>query len=538
MNKKYLLIIIAIITTILCSIVVIQNNIKKFDDVLVSQNQFDKIIKQRKKSKKLQIENIKFNNFELFFDKLTSNWYYSIIEDDENFDNPTINYISNKKNTNIAILKEKIDYNLIENNKQLKLVIYDDKNYNVYNIVCTTLPLINISFDGSVENIIKETSTSMNFYLFDNRKDVIQRVVKTQGSIHVRGATTAYFPKKGYRISLITESLGHNKRDNDLSILGMREDEDWILYAGYNDPEKIRNVFSSNLWYDSCATNNSFGLTNGMKYKYVELFFNNEYWGLYAIGFPMDKKQLNIASDINGNYFDYMFKKYSWVESEGDAVKNSVQIIDGYELENSTENNDLAWKSLNNFYYTLNNTKSVKKLYGISDINNNIDYYLFNNFIQCSDNPMGNMLKNVFISLMRSESGYVALYTPWDMDFAFGNRMNSSFLNSVYEYGRSADANQIFTQNVVYKLLELDDKNIKIKMKERYNYLRNNYWSDEAITKAIKEYEKDIYDSGAFDRDIERWPYSNHNDSELKLSVFKQYVLDRLKAMDKYIEDL
>ena len=369
-------------------------------------------------------------------------------------------------------------------------------------------------------------------------KDVVQRVIKTQGTIHVRGATTAYFPKKGFRISLITESLAHNKRHNDLSILGMRQDEDWILYAGYNDPEKIRNVFSSNLWYDSCATNNSFGLNNGMKYEYVELFLNNQYWGLYAIGYPMDKKQLNITTDINGNYSDYMFKKFSWALSEGDAKKNSTKVLEGYELENSTINDNLAWKALNNFYYTLNNTKSAQKLYEISDIENVIDYYLFNNFIQCSDNPMGNMLKNVFITLMSSENGYVALYTPWDMDFAFGNRMDSSFLNSVYAYGRSADSNQIFTENSVYKLLELDDENIKRKIKERYNYLRNNSWSEEKIINMINEYEKNIYNSGAFERDKERWPSANYNDSEIKLNTFKNYVLDRLKAMDEYIENL
>ncbi len=454
MNKNRLLIIIAIITLLLCSIVFIQNETKTFEDVVVSKKEFNEIIKQRKKSKKIRIDNIKFNDFELFFDKLNSSWYYSIIEDYTNFDKPMISYTSNKKNTKIAILEQKIDKQLIEENKSLQLIIYDDKNYNIYNIVCTSLPLININYDAS-EEITIDKKTEMNFYLFDNRKNATQRVVKTKGTIHVRGATTTIFPKKGFRLSFSTESLGNNERHSDLSILGMRQDEDWILYAGYNDPEKIRNVFSSNLWYDSCSTNNSFGVTNGMKYEYVELFFNNEYWGLYAIGFPMDRKQLNISHNINGDYSDYMFKKSSWVKSEEKAEKDSIGILEGYELENPNENSDSAWKTLNNFYYTLNNTKSIKRLYAISDIENAIDYYLFNNFIQGSDNPKGNSIKNMFITLMDTPKGYIALYTPWDMDLSFGSVWSSSSLNYVNEYGSSDDNNQIFMKNSVYRLLEL-----------------------------------------------------------------------------------
>ena len=166
MNKKILLIIISIITIVLCSIVVIQNDIKNFNNVIISEVKFNNIIKERKKSSELKIENIKFNGFDLFFDNLTSNWYYSIIEDDKNFDNPIISYIANKKNTNIAVLEEKIDNNLIENNKSLQLIIYDDKNYNVYNIVCTTLPLLNISY-SDVEELTQEKNTSIDFYLFE-----------------------------------------------------------------------------------------------------------------------------------------------------------------------------------------------------------------------------------------------------------------------------------------------------------------------------------------------------------------------------------
>ena len=105
----------------------------------------------------------------------------------------------------------------------------------------------------------------------------------SDGNIHVRGRTAQTYPKKGYRISLIQESLGGNTRPNHVSLLGMRQDDDWLLYAAYNDQEKIRNVFSSNLWKYTCATDNAQGMDIGMEYRYLELFVNGEYWGLYAL---------------------------------------------------------------------------------------------------------------------------------------------------------------------------------------------------------------------------------------------------------------
>ena len=46
-----------------------------------------------------------------------------------------------------------------------------------------------------------------------------------------------------YKISLKQVSLGGNIRNNHVS-LGMEQDDDWILCAAYNDPERMRNTFS------------------------------------------------------------------------------------------------------------------------------------------------------------------------------------------------------------------------------------------------------------------------------------------------------
>ena len=60
-------------------------------------------------------------------------------------------------------------------------------------------------------------------------------------------------------------------------------------------------------------------------------------------------------------------------------------------------------------------------------------------------------------------------------------------------------------------------------------------WSDENIIAMLDEYEKQIYDSGAFARTQAKYPEGSYNDASIKLSDFKAYALKRLQCMDEYI---
>lgn len=73
---------------------------------------------------------------------------------------------------------------------------------------------------------------------------------------------------------------------------------------------------------------------------------------------------------------------------------------------------------------------------------------------------------------------------------------------------------------------------------DRYEELRKAAWSEETLILMLTEYERQIFDSGAFLRDMERWPDGVYGEPEQKMSVFIQYVKDRLHAADAYYEFL
>ena len=556
MNKSKLFVLI-IFTVIIGSIAINFGVFSKtkYENILVDDNEWNEII-SNKVLRIIEIDNISFNDNILFKDN-QNRYYYSLVEGEKRKYNPIIKYKASK--VKLAI-KDIITDDMIEQNEPLKLLFYTKDNYYIINVYITTLPLLsieykvndisfkeigdkifnfrNISNISSIDKLNKiknhrdyisydvviadlKENQPMSIKLFDNRENIQNRVITSDGLFKYRGASTLYYPKKGYRIN-----LRNGIENNDISFLGLRNDDDYILYAAYNDQEKIRNVFSSKLWYEGCSKDNNYNTDNGMEYKYIELFINGEYNGLYALGYPIDEK--SVLLDNN----EYMFKKYGWDESEY-AILEGNNDMAGYEL--ISKSSAIAYDYLINYYKKIlgSNNSNYKDIYNYIDINNSIDIFLFYNLVQGIDNASDKTIKNTYITI--KGDGKV-LYTPWDLDFTYGNVYTSE--NNVYtsNYYKNITDNVIFKASPAYKLIEAGDKDFIKMIYQKYIELRNNAWSDINIMKIIDKYEKDIYNSGAYIRDMERWPTGNYENPSLKLSKFKSYVIERLEYLDEYME--
>lgn len=531
MNKKRILFFIVLIALVLIYIMFFYTKNVQYNKLVVDEETWNNLINERTITDNNLIEDLKFNDYEVFYENNQCTYYYSILENSSNGYNPYIQYKINKQNAKIAVNKEITD-ELIENNDTILLLVYTDTEFSIYNLKCTTLPLLNINCKQFEDASTSDDTFDMSLSLFDNSKNASNRVIESEGKIHRRGGMSSSFPKLGYKISLTTESLGNHTRNNNVSLLGMRKDDDWILYAAYNDQEKIRNVFAMNLWTESCAQNNMFDVNNGNEYKYIELFVNNNYWGLYALGYPIDEKQLNLDIDD-----EYMFKKIQYNTAEEDVLTQNTLEMEFYKLVNHTSNEEDAWNSLKNYYITLLQSHDTQELYDISDINNVIDYYLFQEFIQGNDNAVGMHLKNVFITFKKQNDRRVVLYSPWDYDLSMGNIYEDGAIaqNAVLPYGVEVDKKIDFRFNSIGSLERQNDANIVNLIKSRYKTLRETYWSEEHLEELISKYSKEIYDSGAYQRDINRWPNGTYNNEGKKLTAFKAYVFERLKYVDGVI---
>ncbi len=104
--------------------------------------------------------------------------------------------------------------------------------------------------------------------------------------IELRGNSSQSFPKKPYSFETRDET-GDNL---NVSLLGMPEENDWVLRASYLDHTFIRNILASHLsqqlghWASRC--------------RLVELVINGNYQGIYILmeKIKRDKSRLDIAT--------------------------------------------------------------------------------------------------------------------------------------------------------------------------------------------------------------------------------------------------
>lgn len=253
MNKKWLLGIILALTCLAIIIVLVFKINTRYNKLVVNENKWSSIINNRNTSTSISLESIEFNDYNLLIDNENSVIYYSVVNSKRKY-NPSIKYKSNKK-VSIAI-NDSITDEKLEDTDALKIMIYNDNEYRIYKLVATNYPILNIKYKDNTNN---KTKISMELELFDNYVDSHQRVLKSVGKLRI------IKENEEYSFSLTKESLGHNKRENYISIFGMEKRDEYLI--------KVTNKTSD-------------------EERYVQFFINGEYKGLYSFG-PKEERRID-----------------------------------------------------------------------------------------------------------------------------------------------------------------------------------------------------------------------------------------------------
>jgi CotH kinase protein len=119
----------------------------------------------------------------------------------------------------------------------------------------------------------------------DGRKKSARMTVRDGGRTHyrgrigieLRGQSSKRFPKQAWSVEL-RDRKGENR---DVPLLGMPADDDWILYAGYNDKTLMRNVLA----YETARRMGRYA----SRTRFVEVRLNGRYHGVYVL---MEKLKL------------------------------------------------------------------------------------------------------------------------------------------------------------------------------------------------------------------------------------------------------
>lgn len=249
MNKKKILVILIFITAIILSLIILFNPIKKYKSLTISKEKWNNIISSRTENDFLRLVAINFNDYNVIVDEKNDLLYYSLINDSKEKYNPIIRYISNMDNSEIAILEDEITDEKVKSNYKFKIIIYNNKEYHIYNLICTDFPILNISYKMDVG--ARQKNIPMKMYLFNNLSIGGNRVTLSDGKIKLI--------ENGYVFLLEFLTPGKNIRENIISILNMKPSSEYILKA--------------------TELNNSEEKNNNR----VAFFINGEYQGIYNI---------------------------------------------------------------------------------------------------------------------------------------------------------------------------------------------------------------------------------------------------------------
>jgi spore coat protein CotH len=338
--------------------------------------------------------------------------------------------------------------------------------------------------------------------------------VESDCTFGLHGGTSRWYEKQSYKLKLAKKS----------PLLGMRNDEDWVLNALYDDAGLIHNKLSYDLW-NEMADSNDVKNDNSAHTEYVELLIKGEYRGVYLLTERVDRKMLSLS----GN--DILYKCVEWWGGESDNDE-TYGLDSSYEIKYPEEARKEQWLPLKEYNDVFNGKKEVTydEAADLVDINSVIDYELFCQVSYGWDS----LLKNTYFAAEYENGRYIIKKLPWDLNIGWGNKWvwNEDCNYNIYDR-KSVESTGMWCPDAA-KLLELDrDRTTELLLK-RYRSLRKDIFTEEHISELAEKDLALLHNSGAYERNYARWP---HGSKYWKEDFLFDYISGRLKFLDEYLKD-
>jgi spore coat protein H len=209
-------------------------------------------------------------------------------------------------------------------------VFYGNEQFSLF---ISNLPILTISTNGNT--IVDEPKVSASITILEKN----QMPKSYNMGIELRGRLSKNYPKPSYSFELWSDENKSEKLKE--SLLNMRKDDDWILDGLWNEPLRIRDFTSHNIWFKIGRVNKKRDHTKtGISRKYCELFIDGKYLGVYYLGERIDRKQLDLKKH-NKQLQGELFKGYDWANgvtfSGLDNFDNSIGTWSGYKAKYPSE---------------------------------------------------------------------------------------------------------------------------------------------------------------------------------------------------------
>lgn len=386
-----------------------------------------------------------------------------------------------------------------------------------------SIPLVNLIVDTALVRIRRFTEGEIEIADYQRRTDATTELVRYPCLLRYRGASATQYEKRSFAVKLLDET-GENL---DACILGIREENSWILDAMAIDRARMRNRVCFDLWNKMSSTpyETNYGNRNGTEGVHVELFINGTYHGLYCMSDKIDRKLLalkkaEVANDSSVVVRGLLYKGVAWNE------RTDIHLLSYAESDVDT----IAWNSWElkypEDYPSVDTWQPLMDLIDFCSettedetfqhewqehfyLGNLIDYVV----LTCALNVGDNAYKNTYLSTKDITKSRRFLLTPWDMDSSLGGLWNGGYSENFtlpYSYNSIAPYNRLYAQ---------DMNGFRDEVKSRWSELASTILSVENVYAALDDYASLLCISGAWQREYQRW---NGNPVPLKEKITEE----------------
>jgi len=366
-----------------------------------------------------------------------------------------------------------------------------------------------------------------------------------QITIEIRGSSSQFFPKQSYALET-QDSTGAN---NNVSLMGLPVENDWILHGPYSDKTLIRNAVIYKM-----------GSVLGRytpRYRHCELYINGDYRGVYMFmeNIKRDNDRVDIATllptdtagnELTGGYI----MKVDRIQGDFEGGWNSpypklggeVQTIQMHKPEaddlhplqlDYIENHFTAFEHAlagSNFtdpvlgYAPYIDAQSFIQMYFANEITKNVDAY---------------RLSTYFYKEKDSDGGKIVMGPWWDYNLGFGNSDGCDSYNTA---GFESNTGCRVLHPFWWERLR-EDPDYRGLTRCMWDDYRSGVWSDEAIDAMIDSLAGVL--AAPQVRDHARWPRLGQyvwpnvfigQTYEEEVDFLRNWIDDRMAWLDANIE--
>jgi hypothetical protein len=368
--------------------------------------------------------------------------------------------------------------------------------------------------------------------------------------IELRGSSSRMFPKSQYGFDVRTAAGA----DTSVSLLGLPPEEDWILFAPYNDKSLMRDVLAYKMGRDLGRY--------APRTRYCELVIDGQYQGVYVLieKIKRDRSRVNIAKlepdetsddDISGGYI-LKIDKFSGDGGSGfssqyppDGATGGQQTFFQFDYPEpeviSTEQRNYIRQFVQTFESVLITAGYDNPFQGYrayADVESFVDFMIMN---EVSKNVDGYRLSTYLHKQKNTDGGKLVMGPIWDFNLGYGN---ANYCTSgepegfVYNFN-SVCPDDFWLVPFWWKKL-LRDTYFKKTLQSRWKELRTGKFSTPVIHAYIDSVATEL-NLESQQRNFEKWPVLDTwiwpnlylaNTFQGEVDILKWWVQQRMNWLD------